>query len=122
MLGLNLMADISNDHLQRLAVYGTLAPGRPNHEQLEHLEGRWYVGIVRGHLHDSGWGAALGFPGLVHDESGDEILVHIFESETLAAEWQRLDAFEGPGYRRVSVNALTDSGSVLTNIYVLASE
>ena len=49
----------------RLVVYGTLAPGRPNHSQLTGLDGRWSPGQLRGRLVDAGWGASLGYPGLV---------------------------------------------------------
>jgi len=42
----------------RLATYGTLAPGRPNHGQLTGLSGRWLVGHVRGSLVQAGWGTA----------------------------------------------------------------
>jgi len=34
----------------RLATYGTLAPGRPNHHQLDGLTGRWLEGHVNGTL------------------------------------------------------------------------
>jgi hypothetical protein len=44
----------------RLATYGTLAPGRPNHGQLSNLPGRWLVGRVHGSLVDAGWGAKVG--------------------------------------------------------------
>jgi gamma-glutamylcyclotransferase (GGCT)/AIG2-like uncharacterized protein YtfP len=115
------MTHLADDHLPRLAVYGTLAPGRPNHEQLAHLPGRWFAGVVHGHLFDAGWGADLGFPGLVLDDDGDDVHVQILESESLGTEWPRLDAFEGPGYRRVVVEALTATGSVEANIYVLAT-
>jgi hypothetical protein len=47
----------------RLATYGTLAPGRRNHGQLNELPGRWLVGQVRGSLAEAGWGATLGYPG-----------------------------------------------------------
>jgi hypothetical protein len=36
---------------------------------------------------------------LVLDDDGGEVAVQILESAGLAAEWTRLDAFEGPGYR-----------------------
>ena len=48
-----------------LAVYGSLAPGRPNAHQLAALDGRWLPGTVRGRLVDSGWGVALGYLGRV---------------------------------------------------------
>lgn len=104
----------------RLAVYGTLAPGRPNHGRLAHLDGRWFVGTVRGRLRNEGWGADMGFPGLVLDADGDQIEVQIFESAGLTEEWPRLDAFEGPGYERVVVEARTATGAVHAHIYVLA--
>lgn len=115
------MTDRASDDLPRLAVYGTLAPGKPNHGLLAHLPGRWFAGVVRGGLRNAGWGAALGYPGLVLDDDGDEIDVQILESAGLATEWERLDAFEGPGYRRVMVDARTSAGSATAYIYVLAA-
>ncbi len=38
-----------------LATYGTIAPGRPNHHQLDGLEGRWLAGQVNGMLVDACW-------------------------------------------------------------------
>ncbi|AJD45861.1 hypothetical protein RGR602_PC01837 (plasmid) [Rhizobium gallicum bv. gallicum R602sp] len=65
----------------RLATYGSLAPGRVNHYQLAGLEGTWRKGTVRGTLVESGWEAALGFPGLLLDESGvAAVNVLLFES------------------------------------------
>ena len=115
------MSQFVDDHLRRLAVYGTLAPGRPNHGQLAHLPGRWFGGVVHGHLFAAGWGADLGFPGLVLDDDGDEVQVQILESAGLVTEWPRLDAFEGPGYRRDVVEAHTATGLVAAQIYVLAT-
>ena len=46
-----------------LAVYGTLAPGQPNHHVLTPLGGEWTDGLVEGDLLPEGWGAALGYPG-----------------------------------------------------------
>ena len=84
----------------RLAVYGTLAPGRPNHHHLAALSGRWIEGHVTGQLHEAGWGAALGFPGLVLAADGRMIPVHLLESDDLPAHWNRLDEFEGAGHFR----------------------
>ncbi len=36
------------------AVYGTLAPGAPNHHVLENLSGEWCEGCVHGDLHQTG--------------------------------------------------------------------
>src|SRR4028118_1413410 len=46
-----------------LAVYGTLAPGQPNHHVLAPLGGEWTDGLIEGDLIPLGWGAALGYPG-----------------------------------------------------------
>lgn len=115
-----MMSRVPDDDPARLAVYGTLAPGRPNHGQLAHLAGRWISGLVRGHLRQAGWGADLGFPGLVLDDAGEAIEVQILESDHLSTEWPRLDEFEGPGYRRVVTSARTAAGWVTAHIYVLA--
>lgn len=104
----------------RLATYGTLAPGRLNHGQLTDLPGRWLVGHVRGSLVDAGWGAELGFPALLLDPGGAPVEVFVFESEALPDHWDRLDAFEGPGYQRVTVDASTPEGVLPASIYVLA--
>src|SRR5262245_49733801 len=48
LAGANAMA--STEATTRLASYGTLAPGKPNHHQLYPLKGRWLRGVVRGHL------------------------------------------------------------------------
>ena len=34
----------------RLVTYGTLAPGRPNHHQLDGLDGDWTTGWIHGDL------------------------------------------------------------------------
>lgn len=48
------------DH--RLAIYGTLAPGKPNHYIVQPLGGKWRDGFVEGDLLAFGWGAAMGYP------------------------------------------------------------
>jgi gamma-glutamylcyclotransferase (GGCT)/AIG2-like uncharacterized protein YtfP len=103
----------------RLATYGTLAPGRQNHGQLSDLPGRWLVGHVRGSLIEAGWGAKLGYPGMILEPDGEPIDVFVFESRALVDHWQRLDAFEGPGYRRVTVDVSTDEGVLTASISVL---
>jgi gamma-glutamylcyclotransferase (GGCT)/AIG2-like uncharacterized protein YtfP len=109
----------SDAALQRLATYGSLAPGRPNHHQLAGLDGHWWRGKVYGTLVDAGWGAGLGYPALILDPEGSAIDVHVFESVDLAAHWSRLDEFEGPGYQRVLTTVRTPAGDVDASIYVL---
>ncbi len=106
------------DH--RLATYGTLAPGRPNHHQLTALSGAWSMGTIRGRLVVEGWGAALGYPALVLDAGGEAVAVHLFTSPDLPAHWARLDAFEGAEYRRSEVAVETAEGVVSAWIYLAA--
>ncbi len=103
----------------RLATYGTLAPGRVNHHQLADLEGFWRQGTVRGRLVEAGWGAELGYPGLILDPPEQVIEVFVFESPELPDHWLRLDAFEGAGYRRVVTQVRTVDGDLEASIYVI---
>ncbi|WP_164157297.1 gamma-glutamylcyclotransferase family protein [Sandarakinorhabdus rubra] len=105
-----------------LAVYGTLAPGRANHHELAGLAGVWSHGWVRGLLLPQGWGAALGSPGLLLDDDGANVPVHLFHSGDLPAHWARLDEFEGPGYCRTLVMVSTPAGNVPAFIYALAMD
>ena len=105
--------------LERLATYGTLAPGRRDHHQLDGLEGRWLKGHVNGMLVEAGWGASLGYPALVLDPAGSAIAVDVFESVDLPAHWARLDTFEGPGYKRVVTSVYLATGDGDASIYVL---
>jgi gamma-glutamylcyclotransferase (GGCT)/AIG2-like uncharacterized protein YtfP len=75
----------------RLAVYGTLAPGRENHWMLAPLAGRWLTGFVRGRRVEAGWGNDFGFPGLQLDPHGEPVAVDVLESDQLATHWDELD-------------------------------
>ncbi|MBU6371548.1 MAG: gamma-glutamylcyclotransferase [Alphaproteobacteria bacterium] len=103
---------------ERLATYGTLAPGRPNHHQLSGLRGRWILGTVKGRLVQRGWGAALGYPALIPAEDGDDVEVHVFLSPDLPEHWPRLDAFEGAEYRRATIPVHTREGVLEAWIYL----
>ena len=74
---------------------------------------------MRGRLVDAGWGAELGYPGLILDPSGQAIDVYVFESSELPDHWPRLDAFEGAGYRRVATQVCTVDGDLDASIYVI---
>lgn len=106
----------------RLFVYGTLAPGRPNEHILADVPGTWEPATVRGSLLQEGWGAAVGYPGIVLTEYGDNIEGFLFTSDDLASHWARLDKFEGDGYVRVPVSVqLQDGTTIEAHIYALAS-
>ena len=105
--------------MERLFVYGTLAPGRANHEVLKGIPGSWEAATLRGTLLQEGWGAAMGCPGIVATADGDEVEGFVFSSAHLADHWPRLDAFEGEGYERVSVT-VTVNGTQEVEAYVYA--
>ncbi len=105
---------------ERLAVYGTLAPGRENYHMLESLSGTWSRGTVRGSLHPEGWGATHGYPAIVLDDDGGEVEVFILESRELPAHWARLDEFEGSEYKRAIAKVRNRQNEVIECcIYVL---
>jgi gamma-glutamylcyclotransferase (GGCT)/AIG2-like uncharacterized protein YtfP len=107
----------------RLFVYGTLAPGRPNEHVLADVPGTWEPATVKGTLFAQGWGAAIGYPGIVLDASGDDVPGLVFSSEQLPAHWARLDEFEGDGYRRVLTRArLGDGTAVEAYVYTLSDQ
>ncbi len=109
--------------MQRLFVYGTLAPGRANHKVLESIPGSWETAMLRGILVQEGWGAAMGCPGIIPAENGAqdaaEVEGFVFTSAQLAAHWSRLDEFEGEGYKRVLVTVRVN-GTHEVEAYVYA--
>ena len=103
-----------------LFVYGSLGPGRPNEHVLANIGGSWQTACVRGRLHEEGWGAELGFPGISLDEAGEHVEGFLFSSERLADYWAELDAFEGEAYERVLARVELDDRSVVeAYIYTL---
>ncbi len=106
--------------IERLFVYGTLAPGRPNEHVLSAIGGSWDAASVTGSLRQEGWGAAMGYPGIDLDEHGDEVQGFLFSSEKLSDHWAKLDAFEGKSYERVlTVVKLRGNRTVDAYIYTL---
>ena len=106
--------------IERLAVYGSLAPGRPNRHHLADISGTWRDGWVEGVLQDRGWGAAQGFPGIHLERGGPRVEVPVLESNELPPHWDRLDEFEREEYCRVPVDIHgLDTGPVAGWIYAL---
>ncbi|MEM6818036.1 MAG: gamma-glutamylcyclotransferase family protein [Pseudomonadota bacterium] len=98
---------------EHLFIYGTLAPGRPNHHVMGDIEGDWVEASMRGRLVEDGWGAELGYPAIVPSDDGPEVSGFVFSSSKLVEHWARLDAFEGDAYERVSIKATTAAGDVV---------
>lgn len=97
------------DHV--LAVYGTLRPGRSNFGVVADVAGEWYAGTIRGRLGTRRTGHYRGFPAFVVDPEGPDVPVSVLVSADLPNHWDRLDAFEGPGYCRVEIDVRADVAS-----------
>ncbi len=105
---------------RNLAIYGSLAPGEVNHHVIEPVRGSWSDGYVRGHVSHVGWGADYGFPALTWDPAGPRVPVKLLVSGSLPDHWDRLDRFEGDGYRRALVPVQRGRDVVaIANIYAL---
>lgn len=104
---------------ERLAAYGSLRPGEENHHQVSSLVGHWTDGAVEGTRYERGWGAARGVPGLVWRPGDAPVTVAVFESRALPEHWERIDAFEGPGYQRILVPVDTTDGVRVCNLYAV---
>ncbi|MEM9999290.1 MAG: gamma-glutamylcyclotransferase family protein [Pseudomonadota bacterium] len=112
------MSALTAEH--RLATYGTLAPGKPNHPVVAEIGGHWLKGTVIGRLYAEGWGADQGCPGMVPDPAGEAIAVDVLEAVELTAHWMRLDAFEGHEYERIILSVTLSGGAVMDcSIYAL---
>ena len=105
---------------RRLIVYGSLAPGGPNHGLLAALEGEWNRGWVTGELLEKGWSAAMSYPALRWCPEGGEIEAYLFVSPELPRMWRRLDEFEGLEYQRIWAPFLSSDGEIsVGNVYAM---
>ena len=101
-----------------LAVYGTLAPGQPNHHIVAPLGGEWTDGWIEGDLFPVGWGATLGYPAFRPRAGGAAVAVKVLISPMLATAWPDLDRFEGAEYRRILVPVFRPA---LGELYTIAN-
>jgi len=109
--------------IEKLFVYGTLGPDRPNEQVLDAIGGSWETATVTGTLREEGWGAEMGYPGIDLDEHGEEVGGFVFTSENLSGHWASLDAFEGEAYSRVLTKVKLKDGCIVdAYIYTLRSE
>lgn len=104
---------------ERLAVFGSLRPGASNAHVLSELGGVWFKGSVAGVLKQSGWAATQGYPG-IRLCAGSKVDVHLLCSHGLPAYWDKLDAFEGEDYRRVTTVVMIGDQGFCAQIYELA--
>jgi len=103
----------------RLAVYGSLAPGKENHAQVENIPGSWEGDLyIEGKLLDRGWAQRLGYPAFHWIPDGSKVSIMLFVSESLPAHWDRLDKFEGEEYSRILVPVFDSRGLfTVANLY-----
>jgi gamma-glutamylcyclotransferase (GGCT)/AIG2-like uncharacterized protein YtfP len=91
---------------RKLAVYGTLRRGFPNHSKIADL-GVPVVGWVNGTVSEE-----LGDPLYRWITSSPEVEVELYESSKLSADrWQSLDRFEGSRYRQMLVPVRVKNGT-----------
>ncbi len=95
----------------RLAAYGSLMRGEPNHYEVRSIPGTWSQGTVRGWTYEITWGPADGYDGITLDAAGPTVTVDVLESDELDRHLDRLDRFEGPGYRRITVPVIIADGT-----------
>ena len=106
--------------MERLFIYGSLQPGGPNEHVLAAIGGEWEPAVIKGNLVEKGWGAGMGYPGLVVDVRGSDVHGHVFSSPNLNAKWAFLDEFEGEEYERIVASVTLMSGKkVQAHVYVL---
>lgn len=87
---------------------------------MQKIGGAWEAASLKGCLIQAGWGADMGFPGLVISQDGEEIQGHVFASNNLERHWAALDEFEGVEYQRVLATVTLVSGSQIeAYVYVL---
>lgn len=97
---------------QRLAVYGTLAPGRANAAMLSDLRGEWRQATVQGEL-----AVKLNLPSYRWTAGGEEVTVMLLTSTALPDIYPVLDRFEGRSYARRLVPVMIGSELLVANIY-----
>jgi gamma-glutamylcyclotransferase (GGCT)/AIG2-like uncharacterized protein YtfP len=102
-----------------LVVYGTLAPGRSNYDQVEHIVGTWRDNVyVEGEFVNTGWAIEFGYPVIRWKPGGSQVASYLLTSEMLPSCWTHLDHFEGPEYCRILVPVFDEQGFVMVgNIY-----
>lgn len=107
--------------MEKLFIYGTLGPGRPNEQVMKTIGGIWTAGCIKGRLVEAGGGDEMGFPGLVlDDEAKDDIEGHLFISDNLPHHWQVLDDFKGEEYQRIPTTVrLSEGGTIEAYVYAL---
>lgn len=117
LLEAELEASYQSSH--HLVVYGTLAPGRPNHNQVEHIVGTWRDDVyMEGEFINTGWAIKYGYPMIRWKPGGSRVASYLLTSEMLPSCWTDLDNFEGPEYCRILIPVFDEQGFITVgNVY-----
>jgi gamma-glutamylcyclotransferase (GGCT)/AIG2-like uncharacterized protein YtfP len=110
LLLVNLLLDRPDE---RLVIYGTLAPGKSNHNVIADLRGEYRDCAVHGRISE-----VDGFPHFTWARSDASLGALLFSSKQLPGMWGALDRFEGDGYKRRLIPATIDSGLSIASIYL----
>lgn len=97
---------------QKLFIYGTLAPGEPNHPILYGLRGKLSSCTTRGQLNELG-----GLPVFYWKPDGPNVKGKILVSPDLPERWEEIDKFEGASYKRRLILVDTRTGNHIANVY-----
>ena len=102
---------------RRLVVYGTLAPGKVNHNILSKIEGSWSRCEVNGRIFENN-----GLPYFIWDPNEPSNEFQLFFSNMLPDSWNRLDQFEGSKYNRTLVPLKINKNICVANIFTAKNE
>lgn len=89
---------IFDNPVNRLLVYGTLAPGQVNEKILSGIPGIWTEGFVKGMVETRN-----GLPEFKWRTNSDEIKIKVFNSDVLVQHIEKINKFEGSNYRRILI-------------------
>ncbi len=84
---------------EKCKVYSYTAPGAGQTQRAHYGSHRRQLeeGSVGGSLLNEGWGAEMGYQGIVLDNSGNRVNGFLFRSANLVNHWPTLDAFAARG-------------------------
>ena len=111
---LNLLLDRPDE---RLVIYGTLAPGQPNHNVIEDLRGVYGDCSVHGRIKE-----VDGLPYFTWAPSAAARRAVLFSSRQLPDAWVDLDLFEGDGYKRRLIPATVGDQVAVASIYLSTAD